>query len=56
MIANYLFLEEAKRAEHTAGEPLPGVGCLGLMWAATGLLALLFFGFWAWVFGVSILR
>jgi hypothetical protein len=30
-IANWLYLQEAKRMENTAGQSLSGVGCLSLM-------------------------
>lgn len=31
LIANYMFYSEAKRMERTAGQSLPGVGCLSIM-------------------------
>ena len=56
VIANYLFLEDARRAELLAGEPLPGVGCLRFMWVLTGVLAGLFIAFWILVIGAALLR
>jgi CDP-diglyceride synthetase len=31
LIVNYMFYSEAKRMERTAGQSLPGVGCLSIM-------------------------
>ncbi len=53
LVANVLFLNEAKRAQEIAGEDLPGVGCLTLLlWSNLLVIALILFGIFA-VAGVS---
>lgn len=47
IVANYLFLEDAKRMEELAGEALPGAGGLRLMWTVMLWAGGLLFGFFA---------
>jgi hypothetical protein len=56
LVANYLYLEDARRMEDRAGEPLPGVGGLRLMWALTGWLAGLVVAFVLFVVVAFLLR
>lgn len=41
LIANWMYLQDAHKMERLAGEPLPGVGCLTIMFWSNVMLTVL---------------